>query len=479
MDMITIFQAILRWGIPALAGGIIVFLLLASAYLIYKKAFHGKKTFTKVQAVSAVLLCCWLILVLGLTSLSRGANYTGEINIDFFSCYINAWNKWSISELQLIIFNMLMFAPLGFLLPLLWKKAEKIWVTLAFSLGLTTLIEGIQLLTGTGIFELDDLFHNSVGSLFGYFCIMVILVPIREKTIRFAPIAKVFLIPCVVSLILGVVFWAYDRQPYGNMDILPAVKQDMSAVQITTERKLSDKDTTVSIYKNKYAEDKTYIQNIQSWFAELENLSFSNTTRREGEDYVYTGMDANGNEFQMNFFFRSGQWSYTTFAEDAARLTEETVQQYRNRYEPWMKKNGLLPDNAVFSAQNNDTLRWDVAPEYDVSVGDEAFQNGSVMMRFDENGTVIDLSYQISWNEYVATEDIISPNEAYVQVESGNFEQYVPFQQGDILCIEECELAYVYDTKGFYQPVYQFSGYINNAENLWVCQIPALDPELE
>lgn len=474
MDMITILQALLRWGIPALAGGIVVFLLLASAYLIYKKVFHGKRTITKMQAVCTVLLCCWLLLVFGLTSLSRGANYTGEINIDFFSGYISAWNHWSISELQLIIFNMLMFAPLGFLLPLLWKKAEKVRVTLAVSLGLTILIEVVQLLTGTGIFELNDLFHNSIGSLFGYFCIMAILTPIREKTIRFVPIAKVLLIPCVVSLTLGAVFFVYDQQPYGNVDILPAVKQDMSVVQIATELKPSDKDTSVSIYKNGYAEDKDYIQGIQSGLAELEKVTFSGVTRREDENYVYTGTDANGNEFQMNFFFRRGQWSYTTFAENVAGLTGETAQQYRNRYETWMNENKLLPDNAVFSIQNNNTLRWDAAPKQDISAGDKAFQNGSVMMQFDENGMLADLSYQISWNEYVTTEDIISPKEAYAQVEDGNFEQYVPFQQGDVLHIEECELTYIYDTKGFYQPVYQFSGYINSTENPWVCQIPAL-----
>ena len=474
MDMITILQALLRWGIPALVGGIAVFLLLASAYLIYKKVFHGKKTITKMQAICTVLLCCWLILVLGLTSLSRGANYTGEINIDFFSGYISAWNNWSIGELQLIIFNMLMFAPLGFLLPLLWKKAEKMWVTLAVSLGLTTLIEVTQLLTGTGIFEFDDLFHNTVGGLFGYFCIMAILTPIKEKTIRFAPIAKVLMIPCVVSLILGAVFFVYDRQPYGNMDILPSVKQDMSTVEIATELKLFDKDTSVSIYKNGYAEDKSYIQGIRSELSELENITFSGVTRREEENYVYTGTDANGNEFQMNFFFRSGQWSYTTYADHVAILTEEIADKYRNRYEVWMKENNLLPDNAVFSVQNNNTLRWDVTPEQDVSAGDKAFQNGSVMMQFDENGMLIDLSYQISWNEYVTTEDIISSKEAYVQVEGGNFEQYVPFQPGDVLHIEECELDYIYDTKGFYQPVYQFRGYINSTENLWVCQIPAI-----
>ncbi len=94
----------------------------------------GKKTLTKVQIISAVLLCCWLILVVGLTLLSRGSNFTGSLNIDFFSSYMSAWNNWSVSELQLIIFNMLMFAPLGFLLPLLWKRAEKLWVILTVSL---------------------------------------------------------------------------------------------------------------------------------------------------------------------------------------------------------------------------------------------------------------------------------------------------------------------------------------------------------
>lgn len=283
------------------------------------------------------------------------------------------------------------------------------------------------------------------------------------------------MIPCIVSLVLGAVFFVYDQQPYGNMDILPAAKQDMSVVKIVTELKLSDKDTSASIYKSVYAEDKAYIQSIQSGLSELENVTFSGVTRRKDENYVYNGKDMYGNEFQMNFFFCSGQWSYTTYTESVDKLTEETAQQYRNRYETWMKENKLLPDSAVFSVQNNNILRWEAAPRQDISAGDKAFQNGSVMMRFDENGTLVDLSYQISWNEYVATEDIISPKEAYVQVEDGNFEQYVPFQQGDVLHIKECELTYIYDTKGFYQPVYQFGGYVNNTENPWVCQIPALE----
>lgn len=205
MDIITIFQALLRWGVFALIGGILLALTIFAGYMIYKKAFHGQKSMSKTQGIILFLLSCWLFLVLALTTLSRGANFPGSFNIDFFSAYVNAWNKWSISELQLIIFNMLMFTPLGFLLPLFWKKAEQFKVTLFVSIGLTVCIEIVQLLTGTGIFELDDLFHNCIESLFGYFCIMAIISTVREKRVRFVPIVKVLIFPCVIGMIIGTV----------------------------------------------------------------------------------------------------------------------------------------------------------------------------------------------------------------------------------------------------------------------------------
>ena len=472
MDIITIFSRLFQWGVPALIGGVGFVFLFVSGYLIYKKVLHGKKELTKVQITSAFFLCCWGILVIGLTALSRGSNFTGSLNIDFLSGYISAWNNWSISELQLILFNMLMFTPLGFLLPLLWRKAEKLWVSLAISFAATASLETFQFLTGTGIFELDDLFHNLIGSLFGYFCIMAILTPIHEKSFRFAPIAKVLLIPCAVSLTLGAVFYAYDHQPYGNMSILPAVKQDMSAVQIVTEWEPLEQSGTAPVYRNKYAEDSAYIQKVKTGLADLENLTFSKSTRREDENVGYTGTDANGTSFQMLFFFRTGEWNYTTFAESTSQLTEETAQKLRIRYENWMKELGLLPDEVQFSVQNGDTLRWDVISDKGVPAGVEAFQQGSVMIQFDETGSLSSFTYLINWNEYAATEDIISERQAFEQIKSGNFEQYIPFESGDTLYIDQCKFTYLYDTKGFYQPVYEFSGYINDRENLWVARIP-------
>ena len=174
------------------------------------------------------------------------------------------------------------------------------------------------------------------------------------------------------------------------------------------------------------------------------------------------------------FFSRTGEWSYTTFAQAAARLTEEAMDSLRVRYEAWMDEQELLPENAEFSIQNGDTLRWDIPPISGLPEEKKAFQQGSVMIRLDESGLLADFFYQITWNEYVCTESIVSEKEAYEQVQQGKFEQYVPFRPEDTLHITGCKLEYRYDTKGFYQPVYEFSGYINSSENLWVCQIPAL-----
>lgn len=473
MDIITIFQALLRWGVFALIGGLLLGLTIFAGYMIYKKVFNGQRSMSKTQGIILFLLSCWLLMVLALTTLSRGANFTGNINIDFFSGYVNAWNKWSISELQLIIFNMLMFAPLGFLLPLFWKKAEKFKVTFFVSIGLTICIEVVQLLKGTGIFELDDLFHNSIGSMFGYFCIMAMLSIIREKRVRLVPIGKVLILPCVIGMLIGAVSLIYEQQPYGNMPILPAAKQDMSKIKITTDLSLADQPVTASIYKGAYAEDQDYIKRIIDQLTELEDVNFSSIKRREGENSVYTGKGSNSEDVQLNFFFRTGHWRYTTW-HDAAKLTEEAAKKYRDFYKNWLKESGLLPASAVFSIQNNDTLRWDAPEEKDVSIAKTAFTSGSILMQFDSKLELTTMDYAISWNEYVATEEIISPKTAFKLVEDGNFEQYVPFQQGDTLWVKECKLAYVYDTKGFYQPVYRFTGYINNEKNSWDCQIPAL-----
>lgn len=64
--------------------------------------------------------------------------------------------------------NILGFAPFGFFLPLLCRRYRRFYIVAAFSLLFSLSIESIQLLFKVGIFDVDDLFLNTVGGMSGY-----------------------------------------------------------------------------------------------------------------------------------------------------------------------------------------------------------------------------------------------------------------------------------------------------------------------
>lgn len=65
------------------------------------------------------------------------------------------------------LFNILIFIPLGFLLPLLAKKPSLL-KTLRNSIVIILSIECIQFVTCLGVFDVDDIILNMVGSVMGY-----------------------------------------------------------------------------------------------------------------------------------------------------------------------------------------------------------------------------------------------------------------------------------------------------------------------
>ena len=72
--------------------------------------------------------------------------------------------SWSKPEhFNQIIINILMFIPIGFLLGIKvgWKGIP---IAALFSL----IIELIQLITHRGLFEFDDIIHNTLGTVIGF-----------------------------------------------------------------------------------------------------------------------------------------------------------------------------------------------------------------------------------------------------------------------------------------------------------------------
>ena len=69
--------------------------------------------------------------------------------------------KWGLT---MLFANVLMFVPLGFLMPIFWRQAW--WQTLLIALSATVCIELIQPFFDRS-FDVDDIFLNFVGSAIG------------------------------------------------------------------------------------------------------------------------------------------------------------------------------------------------------------------------------------------------------------------------------------------------------------------------
>ena len=64
--------------------------------------------------------------------------------------------------------NILMFIPLGFLLPTVFPKLGKFWKTLLAATMIVIGVEVAQLLTLLGTCDIDDLILNLIGAAVGY-----------------------------------------------------------------------------------------------------------------------------------------------------------------------------------------------------------------------------------------------------------------------------------------------------------------------
>jgi glycopeptide antibiotics resistance protein len=66
--------------------------------------------------------------------------------------------------------NILAFAPFGLVLPIISPQNRKFWNITFLSFEFSLTVELIQLLFKVGIFDVDDIFMNTVGGVIGYLC---------------------------------------------------------------------------------------------------------------------------------------------------------------------------------------------------------------------------------------------------------------------------------------------------------------------
>ncbi|MBN7773533.1 VanZ family protein [Clostridium aminobutyricum] len=75
---------------------------------------------------------------------------------------------WITEGVLPYIENILLFVPLGLLLPFIWKKYEVLWKTALSGITLSLIIELIQLFNIRRVTDIDDLLMNTLGTLIGW-----------------------------------------------------------------------------------------------------------------------------------------------------------------------------------------------------------------------------------------------------------------------------------------------------------------------
>ena len=136
--------------IPYGLAAAVVFLLIM---ILYNRKKYGRVSFI----IKSSLMIIYVVVVGHLTLFSRESGIVDRVDLTFFSLL----EESSDYTIQLIE-NVLLFLPAGILCPWMWKRS--------FLLGFagSLLIETLQMLTGRGLFQLDDLITNAAGMMAGY-----------------------------------------------------------------------------------------------------------------------------------------------------------------------------------------------------------------------------------------------------------------------------------------------------------------------
>ena len=139
-----------------LEAGIAAIILIPTFWLLNRYCFHNSR-----RAVCYLMMSLYLAAVdavVGLPSLLY-IRIDQNINLVPFA--------YMFSDYRNSLLNVLLFVPLGFLLPVLWKRFRSLLWTGLFGLSFSLSIELLQLLTLRAT-DVNDLMTNTTGTILGW-----------------------------------------------------------------------------------------------------------------------------------------------------------------------------------------------------------------------------------------------------------------------------------------------------------------------
>ncbi|WP_130861339.1 VanZ family protein [Bacilliculturomica massiliensis] len=484
----------------ALAGTLLLACcFLAGYFIVYRKWMKGRRELTAGRALLWFLFAGYLLMVLGLTLFSRGRYSAGGTNLHLFSSWREAWNSGRLTAWQFLTFNILMFVPMGVFLPLCIRKLRKPAAAVGVSFLFSLLIESVQLVTGWGIFELDDLFNNTLGAVLGCSLVMAVMAAVEKPPRR--SMTALYLLPLVLTAgLFGGLALKYTWAEYGNLDTY-SYRQNMTGVEVSVTGEYSGETERAEVYRVRVMEREEALTFAQDFYERLgadRSIVTEDTAYNDNAVYKASGPDGEG-PWLLWLYFMGGRYSFTDFGaaygDEGDPESAETVGATEEQARAALSALGVeIPASAAFSAQE-DAYIFDV----ETVEGGGRMLRGQVTCRLvrtpaaagDSVGAAASAAAAGTDGEAAApvyrpsrvennlityepykSETVISRQDACDEVLSGRFSMPLS-EKLRSLSIGDVRLDHQLDTKGFYQPVYLFDAKINDTEGCEI-MVPAL-----
>ena len=150
------------------------------AVLLWQYKIEKQKNFHKL-----LMLLIFLFYIIAICSVT-GIPTVDTLNTIDFSINIIPFKEIINSPIEYIknsILNIILFIPVGFLLPVIWKEYDSFKKTALTGLILSVIIEILQIFTFR-LTDIDDIITNTLGTVLGYCIAKIILTFVSYKIVK-------------------------------------------------------------------------------------------------------------------------------------------------------------------------------------------------------------------------------------------------------------------------------------------------------
>lgn len=365
-------------GILALVilAGLFAAIVIGVTYLVFRKKHKCEKIFPLRKILMYLLLAGYLLIVLSATILRKQGGFRREYNVHLFRAWLEAWNNFSVKNWANVLLNVALFTPLGVLLPLLWKKCRKWYVTIPLGFAASLTIELIQLAISRGICDVDDLFANTLGAAIGFLCVMAVLSLFNGKGHKLKHCLLYSGIALVPILAICSIFILYNVQEYGNLANAPAYTNNTKNVSWTLNCQLPSADDTVASYR---AQTRGTSQCDVFAKEVAKNVGLTVDLTSYYQEYAYYNLRPGGillvYYYDGSYEFRSdAHWDDTNWIETNRETIEKALEVYPVD----------LPRQAEFSYEGDGWHSFTVCRHIDGAL----MYDGTLRARYADTGKV-------------------------------------------------------------------------------------------